>query len=250
MQAPSSARRLDTADAFDRMFSLYGRQFGVLIGSAVAIFVPIAVLTGIVATLDTVALVPIVILLGLVGQALYTGTVVEAVADMRDGRRDFSIGQLLRGAVPFIAPLLMAGIFYGVCVVLGLIALIVPGLIFLTWFSLFAPAIVLERRGAFESFTRSRNLVSGNGWRVFGVIVVAFIIQAVIQNVFQRIGSGVGDSWVVTALFSAAGQIITAPVMALAVSVVYFDLRDIEAGVAPAPAYGPGPPQAPPPPAP
>jgi hypothetical protein len=221
-------RKLDTAAAFDRMFSLYGGQATVLLGAALVIFVPIAILSGILAASGELALVPVVLVVAVIGQALYTGTVVEAVADMRDGRRDFSAGQLLRAAVPLMFPLLGGGILYGLAVVLGFIALIVPGLIVLTWFSLFAPAIVVEKRRVLDSFSRSRGLVRGNGWRVFGVIVVTFIIQSVIQSIFQRIGVGASDSDVVAIVFSAIGQVITAPISALAVSVVYFDLRDLE----------------------
>ena len=44
-----------------------------------------------------------------IGQALYTGAVVGAVEDLRDGRRDYDIGELLRAAVPFIFPLIVTG---------------------------------------------------------------------------------------------------------------------------------------------
>ena len=232
------AGKLDTADSFDRIFGLYGHQFFVLIGAALAIFVPIGVLTGLVASSGSALLVLVVIAIAAVGQALYTGAVVGAVDDMRDGRRDFSALDLLRSAAPFILPLILAGVFYGICVAVGLLLLIVPGLIFLTWFSLFAPAIVLERRGAFDAFTRSRELVHGNGWRVFGVIVVAFIIQTVVQNILNRIGIN-ADSTVLRTVLSVVGSVITAPIFGLAVSVVYFQLRDIQQGTqglsAPAP---------------
>src|SRR3954454_17241201 len=102
--------KLDTAAVFDRMFSLYGRQFQVLIGVGVVIFIPIAVLSGILAATDSVVLVPIVVIVGSVGQAIYTGAVVEAVYDMRDGRRDFAVGDLLRAAWPFAFPLLLTGL--------------------------------------------------------------------------------------------------------------------------------------------
>jgi hypothetical protein len=220
--------KLDTAAVFDRLFSLYGRQFTVLVGLGAAIFVPLAVLSALVASSGSVALIPVVVILAAIGQSFYTGAVVEAVADMRDGRRDFSVGDLLRAAAPFTFPLLAAGFVYGLCVAIGLIALIIPGLVFLTWFSLFAPAIVLERRGIFESLTRSRELVRDNGWGVFGVIVVAFLIQAVVNNLLQRVGLDIADSWPVAALFSAVGSILTAPIFGLAVSVVYFDLRDLK----------------------
>src|SRR3954454_16754344 len=141
------------------MFALYQRQFVVLIGAALAIYVPIGILTGVVVSSGSVALTLVVGVLSAIGQALYTGAVVEAVEDLRDGRRDYSVGQLLRAATPFIFPLIVTGLFYGICVAVGLILLIIPGLIFLTWFSLFAPAIVIERRGIFDSFNRSRELV-------------------------------------------------------------------------------------------
>ena len=35
-----------------------------------------------------------------------------------------------------------------------------------------APVIVIERPGVFPAFARSRQLVQGNGWQVFSVIVV------------------------------------------------------------------------------
>jgi hypothetical protein len=221
--------KLDTADSFERMFSLYGSQFAVLIGAALVIFVPIGVLSGLVVSSGSIVLSVVLVVLAAIGQALYTGAVVEAVEDMRDGRRDYSVGDLLRSATPFIFPLIVAGLFYGICVGVGILLLIVPGLIFLTWFSLFAPAIVVERRGPFDAFTRSRELVRGNGWRVFGVIVVAFLIQSVVQNILSRIGIN-ADSVVLRTVLSVVGSVITAPIFGLAVSVVYFQLRDIQQG--------------------
>jgi hypothetical protein len=230
--------KLDTADSFERIFALYGHQFVVLIGAALAIYVPIGILSGLVASSGSIALVLVVSVLSAIGQAIYTGAVVESVEDMRDGRRDFSAIDLLRAAVPFAFPLILAGLFYGICVAVGFILIIIPGLIFLTWFSLFAPAIVVERRGVFDSFTRSRELVRGNAWRVFGVIVVAFIIQAVIQNILTRIGIN-ADSVALRTVLAVVGGVITAPIFGLAVSVVYFQLRDIQQGTqglsAPAP---------------
>jgi hypothetical protein len=235
--------KLDTADAFDRMFSLYGRQFTVLIGTALAIFIPVGVVSGVLAALVGVAVIPVIVILALIGQALYTGAVVEAVADMRDGRRDFSIGALLRAAAPFVWALLGAGLLYALVVVIGFILLIVPGLVFLTWFALVAPAMVVERRRVMDSFSRSRELVRGNGWRVFGVIVVAVIIRGVVQSLFQRLGVGIGDD-VGAAILGIVGQVLTAPVLGLAVSVVYFDLRDIQQGTRPGAETVPPPPAA------
>jgi uncharacterized membrane protein len=232
--------KLDTADSFDRIFALYTRQFAVLIGAALAIYIPIGILSGLVVSSGSIALAVVLGVFSAIGQALYTGAVVESVEDMRDGRRDYSAVELLRGAAPYLFPLIVTGILYGLSIAVGLILLIVPGLLFLTWFSLYAPAIVVEKRGVFDAFTRSRELVRGNGWRVFGVIVVAFILQSVIQNLLSQIGIN-ADSLALRLILSVVGGVITAPIMGLAVSVVYFQLRDLERG-APAPAAAAPPP--------
>ena len=44
------------------------------------------------------------------------------------------------------------------------------GLVLLTWWILIIPVIVLEGTRAGEAFSRSRELVRGHGWSVFGVI--------------------------------------------------------------------------------
>ena len=54
--------------------------------------------------------------------------------------------------------------------------LIVPGLFLLTIWIAVIPAVVLENRGIGESFGRSRELVRGNGWNVFGVIILTFLL--------------------------------------------------------------------------
>jgi hypothetical protein len=105
-------------------------------------------------------------LIGFVGIFWLQGALCEAVADVRDGRADLSLSDTLQKVRPRVAPLLGAGVLAGLGVALGLILLIVPGLILLTWWSLIVPVIVLERVAATDSFGRSRALVRGNGWNV------------------------------------------------------------------------------------
>ena len=223
-------QKLDTSETFERIFQVYGSQFTTLLGLALVIFVPIAVLQGIVAASGSLALLFVTAVLAFIGYGLYTGGVVEAVHDIRDGKRDWSVGDLLQRALPFVFPLIGAAILYGVIVVLGLILLIVPGLVFLTWFSLYAPAIVVERQGMFASFTRSRDLVRGNGWRVFGVLLVTFIIAGVVGNIIQRIAYGISDDFVGALVGNLISSLITAPAFGLAVSVLFFTLRDARQG--------------------
>ena len=64
-----------------------------------------------------------------------------------------------------------------------------PGLYLLTIWAVFAPAIVVERTGIFGSFSRSHELVKGDGWAVFGTIVVAYLIVFVVAAIVTAIGA-------------------------------------------------------------
>ena len=54
------------------------------------------------------------LLIGLVASTLFTGMVVELVADVQDGRRDATPGQLLRAATPVLGQLILVGVVAGV----------------------------------------------------------------------------------------------------------------------------------------
>ncbi len=109
---------------------------------------------------------------------------MEAVRDVRDGKQDLTIGEMFQRVQPRLPALIVAGILAGLGIALGLVLLIVPGLFLLTIWSLIVPTIVLEGKSAGESFGRSRELVKGNGWSVFGVIVIT--IGAVIVAEHHR----------------------------------------------------------------
>ena len=117
-----------------------------------------------------VALITAVV--SLVGTFWLQGALVYAVDDVRDGRIDSSIGDLFERVRPYLGTLIVAGILAGLGIALGLVLLIVPGLILLTWWCLIVPVIVLEGKRVGESFSRSRELVRGHGWTVFGVVII------------------------------------------------------------------------------
>src|SRR5581483_4165346 len=121
-----------------------------LIGTAVGHGAGIAVL---------LALITMVV--SLVGTFWLQGALVFAVDDVRDGRIDTTVGQLFERVRPFLGTLILAGVLAGLGIAVGLILLIVPGLILLTWWCLIVPVIVLEGKRVGESFSRSRELVRG-----------------------------------------------------------------------------------------
>jgi hypothetical protein len=201
-----------------RIWEIYRDHFSVLVSTAVVLFSIQFVLTLVLSTAAAFALAILFWALSI----LYQGMVVELVKDIQDGRRDHSIRDLIRSVEPVFWPLAAVSVLFGIGVGIGFVFLIVPGLILLVIWSVVAPVTVLERPGIFAAFGRSRQLVHGNGWNVFAVIVVVFLSVLVVSvGVGLLAGSlgSVGRAFVQWALDSAL-----APITALSASVLYFAL--------------------------
>jgi Uncharacterised protein family (UPF0259) len=214
--------RVDVGGVIRRVFHIYVDQASVLMPAAAVVFV----FTGIIAALLLAAspgLALLAVLIDLVAITLFTGMVVELVADVQDGRRDASPGQLLRAATPVLGQLILVGVVAGIGIVIGFVLIIVPGLILLTIWSVAAPVVVLENPGVFAALRRSRELVRGNGWQVFGVILVLYIlvgaVSVIVEGIAESAGSGAGI------VVRVVVGVLTAPLSALAASVLYFELR-------------------------
>ena len=245
-RTPAQPGRIDVGGVISETFETYRQNAGVLIASAVVVFVVVGLVSGLLSDAGGLLLSLLALVIRMAGSALYTGFVVKLVEDVRDGRRDFSVGDLFSAAAPAIGPLVLMSILWGLGVAVGFLLLIIPGLFLITIWSMTAPSIVIERVGVMESFGRSRELVRGNGWSVFGTLVVVWLITIVIAAVISAIGAVLGTGgFVIGVIISSA---VTAPIFSLAVSVIYFNLRGD--GVVP-PATGPPAPSpaAPPPPA-
>jgi hypothetical protein len=185
-------------------------------------------------------------LLGIIGAFWLQGALTEAVADVRDGRADLSLAETFRRVQPRLWSIVGAGILAGLGIVLGLILLIVPGLVLLTWWSLIIPTIVLEGKPAMESFGRSRELVRGNGWNVFGVIVLTIVIVIAIGIVISLILLWIPGDELRTFVQNVVQNTLAYPFMALAWTLMYFALARPAAEPTAVPMPGPAtPPPAP-----
>src|SRR6266699_3056851 len=84
--------------------------------------------------------------------------------------------------------LLIAVIF----VVLGFIALIVPGIILAIMYSLALPVLLIENKGVTESMGRSRQLVSHRWAKTFGTFLILGIIVIIASLIFSAISAPLG----------------------------------------------------------
>ncbi|HEX5308455.1 MAG TPA: hypothetical protein VFW38_05170 [Solirubrobacteraceae bacterium] len=220
---------------------IYGSQVWVLIPAAVVVFAIVAV-ASLVFSGGAAALVS---LFAIVLTTFYQGMVVELVADVQDGRRDSSVGQLFRGVAPIVLPLIGLSLVVGIGILVGLVLLIVPGLILWTMWAVAAPSLVIERKGALAAMRRSRELVRGHGWQVFGVILVVLALALIAGILVAALASGLGNGGV--AVVQWAANVIFAPFTALVIAVLYFTLRRLHGEGEPAAPAATQPPASPPP---
>lgn len=230
----ATGKRIDPSRVIGEAFETYQNQFGPLLGGALIVIGVTSVIDLLLALTGSLFLVVAGIIVGLIGQVLYTGYVVKLVQDVRDGRLDQSMGELFSAAAPYVTTLILNGILYGIAVAIGFFLVIVPGLILITIWAVVAPSIVAEDRGVIEAFGRSRELVRGNGWNVFFTILLAFLIVVIVSLLLSTLGAAIGDAGRV--VLGTIGNILVVPVVALVASILFFDLGGGRGASSPPPA--------------
>jgi hypothetical protein len=217
-------------------------QAGTIIGRAWELYkshwrhlVPVALIVYVLVSLLELLLVA---LLGWVGLAAalfiavagifwIQGALVVAVDDIRDGRADLGVSETISRIRGRLNTLTLAGLLAVLGVTIGLVLLIVPGLFLLTIWLLIVPAIVLEGHGVFSSFGRSRELVNGYGWSVFGVIVLSVLIWIGVGIGFGILDAAL-DNVVASFVLDIASQGLIAPFIALTWTLTYYELRTLK----------------------
>jgi purine-cytosine permease-like protein len=174
-----------------------------------------------------------------VGWYWLQGALIEAVRDVRDGRADLSISETFARVQPRLGSIIGAGILLGLAIGIGFVFLIVPGLFLLTIWIAVIPAIVLEGRGIGESFGRSRELVRGNGWNVFGVIILTILLLIAVGLVVGLVLSPLTD-WLASLIQQAVTTLVIGPFVVAVWTLVYYRLKAREDEAA-APAAAPEP---------
>jgi hypothetical protein len=222
--------RLDVGGVIRRVFDIYVDQAPVLMPAAAVVFVFSGIIFGVLVEAGPAATL-LGELIALVAVTVFTGMVVELVADVRDGRRDASVRQLLAATSPVIGKLLVVGVVVGAGVLVGFFLLLVPGLILLTLWSVAAPAVVIERPPGLRALGRSRELVAGNGLRVFAVIVLLVILFTLVTGALSFAAESASTALGI--VVRVVLGVLAAPLASLAQAVLYFELRDIKAGAEP-----------------
>ncbi len=228
---------LDVRAVLREMIAAYRKRWPLLLGTGLVVFVPVGLLEALENPLEDVdvngldlataleggALIAAQSVAAVIGTVLYAGIVSAAVAARREGPLQ-SLPTLLR-TLPY-GRLVAADVLLVLVVAVGLVILIIPGFVLLTWFALVAPAIEIEHRGVLSAFRRSRELVRDHFWKVALLVVPTFLAEGVLAEAAESVSVGaLGHSFVADWAGSVVGNLLTAPIFALAVVVLFYELR-------------------------
>jgi len=212
---------------FNEAWGMYKTFARHLLTIAFVIYVAAAVIVALLALAGRFGFV-LGLLVVLIAGYVLQATLVKAVQDIRDGRVDLSVSETISAVTPSLSAVIGASILASIGIWIGFWLIIVPGLYLMTIWAVIVPAIVIERSGALASFTRSRELVRGHGWHVFGTLVLVYIIQIVVEIllslVFGALPHVLGDG-----LSTVISGTLISPFIALVVTLVYYRLAGVSA---------------------
>ena len=171
--------------------------------------------------------------IAVIGTTWLQGAFVYAVRDARDGSFDSTLGDVFARVSPAVFPLLVAGLLAGLGIAVGFVLLVVPGLFLLTIWAVIGPVIVVEGTSALESFGRSRALVRGHGWTVLAIVLVMGLLSAIASGLLRAVFSFL-PRFLEILVGGTIAQAVVAPLMAIALAITYFRLREAHGDAVPA----------------
>ena len=224
-----------------QVWAIVRARWPVLLLAAAVIFIPAGLLEAVdhelqqplaeaeeLTSLEVVEIVVAVFVIAataLLGDVLYAGVVAALLTAEREGR-ELRLRERLAG-LP-VARLVAADLALALVVVIGLLLLILPAFVFLTWFALVAPVVKVERLPLRAAFRRSRELVRGRFWLVFWLVVPITLGSEALSALAQSGAVDViGDGFVADWVGAVLAELVTAPPFALAVVVLYFELSSL-----------------------
>lgn len=172
----------------------------------------------------------------LVTVPLITAMQVRAILAIEQGRTP-TAGEAAREGLDIFAPVLLVVLMVGAAVVLGLFALIVPGIYFITHLAVATQVVAIEGATGADALRRSFALVRGNAWWVLGVIVVVNLLAGVVGGLATLPAVGIAessDSALPLLIAAVVVEPFTLSFQALATTVLYFTLIARSTGVGPA----------------
>ena len=222
-------RALSIGEILDTSFNLYRRHFGAL---AVIVLVcslaPFALLAYILATGMTWAALPLILVYGLatlILGAVATGATVYVISESYLGR-SITAREAFERVQPRIGAVLVCSMMLGLIMMIGFVMLFFPGVIFGCGLAVAVQAVVLEpSQTASTALSRSWELTKGGKWRIFGLVLTAFILISIPSAALGGIAAlAHAPDWLAAVLKNLV-QMFLSPFLYCVLTVAYYDFR-------------------------
>jgi hypothetical protein len=133
-----------------------------------------------------IAVVALVVGLSLIGQL-----VISFIA-VHNGTAGRSLGDLLRGSLALLLPMLALTLLQGMAVGFGLLFLILPGLFLLARFALSVPLIATSRRDPIDALATSWRLTDGHSFQIMGYVALLLAGFLLVSLGIGGLGAAIG----------------------------------------------------------
>ena len=172
-------------------------------------------------------------LLGFLATLLATGAAFKAVGDAYLGRTP-DAGASIRFIGSRAGSLVWVSILLIFIIYVGFILLIIPGIYLLGSLLVTVPALLFENLKGGKALYRSRELTRGRWWQSFavfflGIFLLTLVVQGLITFLFQAVilssVQSVGSYFALSGIGGLIASLLTTPLQACIITVLYFDLR-------------------------
>ncbi|MBU4077986.1 hypothetical protein KKE85_00010 [Patescibacteria group bacterium] len=110
----------------------------------------------------------------------------------------------------------------------GFLLFIIPGFLFLIWFSLSVFVVIFEGRKGFEALFRSKELMHNNFWKILGRFSILFLIIIIIGMIFGLLFTGAESISRVELVSAYFFQLFFLPFFFIYLTLIYKELKNIK----------------------
>ncbi|MEM3700561.1 MAG: hypothetical protein QXL57_06825 [Candidatus Bathyarchaeia archaeon] len=162
----------------------------------------------------------IAIISWLIGNVV-SGVLIKSASDIIE-KGKASLSDSFNFAVSKLPSLLVASLIVGILTILGMLLFIIPGIIIYIMFYLVIPVIIVEQKGAFESLSRSRELVSNRWLKTFALALILGLITGALAFVANLILAPLGIYGTLACIIVSS---VIAPIIPIASAFYYYSMR-------------------------
>lgn len=151
-----------------------------------------------------------------------TGIIIKYASDQIE-KGTSNLGASLNFIISKLPSLLIAQFITGILTAIGMLLFFIPGIIISIMFLLIIPAIIVEQKGAFESFGRSRRLVSNRWLKTFALLLIVGTILGTVIGIVNLLTLPLNSTYPnISFLIINIAFSFVAPISPIAITYLYY----------------------------